>query len=159
MIAIRVARSCARCAPSRDRVFTSAASACFRAFSTAGQRSSASASSSSVCNTPGARTIKSRVTGPASLRCLARRFQFARISFRQRKIKVHPGGGFARSGVQRHAHGEPPARDVAVDEVAHGRFQHLHLARQIDGDFALLAVHRAEFHGDLETVPRTIPRP
>ena len=66
---------------------------------------------------------------------------------------------FARAGVQRHAHGEASARDVAVDGVADLRFEHFHLARQIHGDFGLLAVHRAEFDGDFEAVLRAFAAP
>src|ERR1041384_2447860 len=48
---------------------------------------------------------------------------------------------------------------MSVDQIADGRFELFHLAREIHGDFGLLAVHRTEFHGDLESFPRTFPAP
>ena len=51
------------------------------------------------------------------------------------------------------------ARDVAVDGVAHRRFEHFQFARQVHGNFGLPAVHRAEFHGDFEAVLRTLAAP
>ena len=48
------------------------------------------------------------------------------------------------------AHGETAARDAAVDFIADLGFQDFEVARQIDGDFGLLAVDRADLDGDFE---------
>ena len=53
-------------------------------------------------------------------------------------------------------HGNPDAQASAgnafIDFITHLRLQHFKFARQIDRDFALLAVDRAEFDRDFESV-------
>ena len=52
-----------------------------------------------------------------------------------------------------------PRATWRVDGVAHRRFEHFQFARQVHGNFRLPAVHRAEFHGDFEAVPRALAAP
>src|SRR5258707_756170 len=72
---------------------------------------------------------------------------------------MHAGREIRGAGMQADAHTEPAPCDIAIDEVANLRLEHLHLAREVHRDFALLAVHRTEFHGDLEAILGAIPAP
>ena len=85
--------------------------------------------------------------------------QFASVGFGEGNIQVHARRQFARAGVQANANRETPAGDEAVNQIANLRFEHFHLARQVHGNLALLAVHRAELDGDLETVLGAISAP
>jgi len=51
-----------------------------------------------------------------------------------------------------YARGDAAAGDPGIDGVAHLRFEHFELARQVHGNFRLAAVHGAQLDGDLETV-------
>jgi len=72
---------------------------------------------------------------------------------------VHPGGKFARAGVQTDPDGQPSARNVLVDQIADLRLQHLHLARQVDRNLALLPIDGADLDRDLEAVLGAIAAP
>jgi len=51
------------------------------------------------------------------------------------------------------------ARDVLVDDVADLGLEHFHFPGQIDGNLALLTVHRTEFDRDLKAILGAIPAP
>ena len=68
--------------------------------------------------------------------------------------QIHPGfRGDAGSALDGHAHGDPPAGNAAVDVIANLGFEDFQVARQVDGDFGLLAVDGADLDGDFEAVP------
>ena len=85
--------------------------------------------------------------------------QFRRVSFGEGQIDVGARRRFAVGGVEGDARRDAPARDPGVDGVADWRFEHFQFARQVHGNFRLPAVHRAEFHGDFEAVPRALTAP
>ena len=98
--------------------------------------------------------IQRYFAGQFQLLCQPR--QFRRVSFGERQVDVGAGRRLAVGGVEGDARCDAPARDPGVDGVADGRFEHFQFARQVHGNFRLPAVHRAEFHGDFEAVPRTL---
>jgi len=82
--------------------------------------------------------------------------QFPRVRLGERDVQVHAGSRVA-TGMQSDPRGQASAGDVAIDGIAHLRFEHLHLPGEIDGNFALFAVHGAQLDCDLETILRAVP--
>ena len=93
------------------------------------------------------------------LELLGQARELPRIGLGQRHVQMHPRRGLAGARVQGHPRRQPAPRNAPVDHVADLRFEQLHLARQVHGDFGLLAVDRAELDGDLEAVLGAIPAP
>jgi len=97
--------------------------------------------------------------GAAELKLLGEMAQFARISFGQRNVQVQARGDTSGATVQHHARRYAAARDLAVDDVADGGFEHFELARQRGVNLRLFAVDRTEFDRDFEPFPHTLTAP
>jgi hypothetical protein len=67
--------------------------------------------------------------------------------------------GDAGSSLDGHAHRDPPAGNAAVDFIADLRFQDFQVAGEVDGDFGLLAVDRADLDGDFKAAPGAFAPP
>lgn len=78
--------------------------------------------------------------------------QLARIGLGERGVDADARGFLALTGVQGDAGGHAAPGNLAVHLIADLRLQDFEFTGKVDGDLALLAVDRAEFHRDFETV-------
>ena len=110
---MRAARSSARCAPSRSRIFTSAASACLQRFFHG--RPDALRVHQFLVRLENARRAQHLVQRhlAGNFQLLGQPRQFRRVSLGQRQIDVRPRGQFAVRRVDADARRHAAARDAA----------------------------------------------
>ena len=78
--------------------------------------------------------------------------QLARVGLGERGVDADARGFLALAGVQGDAGGHAAPGNLAVHLIADLRLQDFEFTGKVDGDLALLAVDRAEFDRDFETV-------